>query len=260
MPSLSIFFTCLTVLINTATVQQPYFESSVQSSMQGVAESVRGSDTASHGFVASALRWYDANMNYVAVGVLMTIESSFIPFPSEVVIPPAVYVASDPHSCSGMKVWLIVLIGTLGAMLGAYVNYFLSRWLGRPVIYRLVDSRMGHLLFLNREKLDRAERYFNEHGNISTLIGRLIPVVRQLISIPAGLAKMNLLHFSLYTFIGAGVWNSVLAFIGYLAFRAADLSVIEKYSRQLSIVILSVAAVVVIYFVVKILCRRKRHE
>ena len=226
-----------------------------------LAESVHGDDSTSHGFVASALRWYDANMSYAAVGILMTVESSFIPFPSEVVIPPAVYVASNPKSRGGMKVWLIVLIGTLGALLGAYINYFLSRWLGRPIIYKLVDSRLGHLLLLNREKLERAENYFNSHGNISTLIGRLIPVVRQLVSIPAGLAKMNILSFTLYTFVGAAIWNTILALIGYLAYRAADPSVIEKYSQQLSIAILAIVALVCVYFVVKIILKRKfRHE
>lgn len=226
-----------------------------------LAESIHGDDSSSHGFVASALRWYDANMNYAAVGILMTVESSFIPFPSEVVVPPAVYVASNPQSRGGMKVWLIVLVATLGALLGAYINYFLSRWLGRPIIYKLVDSRLGHLLLLNREKLDRAETYFNSHGNVSTLVGRLIPVVRQLISIPAGLAKMNILHFTLFTLLGAGLWNSILALIGYLAYRAADPSVIEKYSHQLSIAILAVVAVLCVYFVVKIIHKRKsRHE
>ena len=232
--------------------------SAVSSSL---AESVHGDDSSSHGFVASALRWYDANMNYAAVGILMTVESSFIPFPSEVVIPPAVYVASNPESRGGMKVWLIVLIGTLGAMLGAYINYFLSRWLGRPIIYKLIDSRLGHLLLLNREKLERAENYFNDHGNISTLVGRLIPVVRQLISIPAGLARMNILSFSIFTFVGAVIWNSILALIGYLAYRAADTSVIEKYSHQLSIAILAIVALVCVYFVVKIILKRMfRHE
>lgn len=226
-----------------------------------LAESVHGDDSSSHGFVASALRWYDAHMNYAAVGILMTVESSFIPFPSEVVIPPAVYVACNPQSRGGMKVWLIVLIGTLGAMLGAYINYFLSRWLGRPIIYKLVDSRLGHLMLLNREKLERAENYFNSHGNVSTLIGRLIPVVRQLVSIPAGLAKMNILSFSIFTFVGAAIWNSILALIGYLAYRAADPSVIEKYSHQLSIAILAIVALACIYFVVKIIRKRKScHE
>ena len=222
-----------------------------------VAEQVRGTDSASSGFVADALRWYDANMNYMAVGTLMTIESSFVPFPSEVVIPPAVYVASNPESKGGMKVWIIVLVGTIGALLGAFINYFLSRWLGRPIIYRFADSKVGHMLMLNSSKVVHAEEYFNRHGNISTLIGRLIPVVRQLISIPAGLAKMNILHFSLFTFIGAAIWNSILALIGYLAYQAADPSVIEKYSRQLSVAIVALFALVCLYFVVKTLLHRR---
>ncbi|MBO4588326.1 MAG: DedA family protein [Bacteroidales bacterium] len=197
-------------------------------------------------------------MSYAAVGILMTVESSFIPFPSEVVIPPAVYVASNPQSRGGMKVWLIVVIGTLGALLGAYINYFLSRWLGRPIIYKLVDSRLGHLMLLNREKLERAENYFNSHGNISTLIGRLIPVVRQLVSIPAGLAKMNILSFSIFTFIGAAIWNSILALIGHLAYRAADPTVIEKYSHQLSIAILVLFALAILWFTIKLLRKRKK--
>ena len=226
----------------------------------GVAEAVRG-DSASSGFVATALHWYDAHMNYWAVGGLMAVESSFIPFPSEVVIPPAVYVAANPEGKSGMKIWLVVLFGTLGALLGALVNYFLSRWLGRPIIYAFVDSRWGHMLSLSGEKMERAEKYFNDHGVVSTLVGRLIPVVRQLISIPAGLAKMNILHFTLFTLLGAGLWNSILALIGYLAYRAADPSVIEKYSHQLSIAILAVVAVLCVYFVVKIIHKRKsRHE
>ena len=114
-----------------------------------VAEQVRGTDSSSTGFVADLLEWYDANMNYTAVGALMTLESSFVPFPSEVVIPPAVYVACNPETKGGMKIWLIVLIGTLGAMLGAYINYFLSRWLGRPIIYAFARSRVGHLLQLS---------------------------------------------------------------------------------------------------------------
>ena len=261
----SIILFCLALFSNVAVGQQVAVGQDPLSANQpvehGIAGSVRGDDSASHGFVAKALRWYDSNMNYTAVGVLMTVESSFIPFPSEVVIPPAVYVASDPESRGGMKVWLIVLIGTLGALLGAYINYFLSRWLGRPIIYKIVDSRVGHLLLLNREKLDRAERFFNNHGSISTLVGRLVPVVRQFISIPAGLAKMNLLHFSIFTFIGAGVWNCILALIGYMAYRAADPSVIEKYSRQLSIATLALLAIAVIYIVIKnIIRRRKRHE
>lgn len=226
-------------------------------SAQNIAEQVRGTDSSTIGFVAKALQWYDENMNYTAVGVLMTVESSFVPFPSEVIIPPAVYTAANPQSAGGMKIWLIVLVGTLGAMLGAYINYFLSRWLGRPIIYSFVDSKVGHALMLSGEKMERAEQYFNDHGNLSTLIGRLVPVVRQLISIPAGLSKMNVAAFSLYTFLGALVWNVILAVLGYVAYQAADPQVITRYSKQLSIIILALLCVVCVFFVVRYFIKKR---
>lgn len=225
---------------------------------QTVAEQVRGTDSSSTGFVADLLTWYDANMNYTAVGLLMTLESSFVPFPSEVVIPPAVYVACNPETKGGMKIWLIVLVGTLGAMLGAYINYFLARWLGRPIIYAFADSKAGHLLRLSKEKIVRAEDYFNHHGNVSTLVGRLIPVIRQLISIPAGLAKMNIAAFSLFTFIGAGVWNCILAFLGYLAHRVADPTVIQRYSHELSIGIIILLCGAAAFVIVRALVRKRK--
>lgn len=223
-----------------------------------IAEQVRGTDAGSTGFVADVLTWYDANMNYTAVGGLMVLESSFVPFPSEVVIPPAVYVASNPETKGGMKVWLIVIIGTLGAMLGAYLNYFLSRWLGRPIIYAFADSKVGHMLQLSREKVERAETYFNDHGNISTLVGRLIPVIRQLISIPAGLSKMNIAAFSFFTFIGAAVWNCILALLGYLAYQVADPTVIEQYSHMLSVVIIVLFCAVVAFIVLRAILKKRR--
>lgn len=223
----------------------------------GVAEAVRG-DTASSGFVSTALHWYDAHMNYWAVGGLMAVESSFVPFPSEVVIPPAVYVAANPEGKSGMKIWLVVLFGTLGALLGALINYFLSRWLGRPIIYAFVDSKWGHMLQLSGEKMEHAEKYFNEHGVVSTLVGRLIPVIRQLISIPAGLSKMNIWAFMLYTTLGALVWNCVLALLGWLAYQAADPSVIERYSSLLSYVIIGVFVVAVGYFAVRYFIKKRK--
>lgn len=221
----------------------------------GVAEAV---DTTKSGWVADVLHWYDAHMNYLAVGGLMTLESSFIPFPSEVVIPPAVYVASNPESQGGMKIWLVVLFGTLGALLGALINYFLSMWLGRPIIYAFAESRLGHLLQLSKEKIQRAEVYFNEHGNVSTLVGRFIPVIRQLISIPAGLSKMNLGAFCFFTTIGALAWNCILALLGYLAYKAADPSVIEKYSRQLSVIIIVLFVAVVAVLVIRHVVRRRK--
>lgn len=199
--------------------------------------------------------WYTANMNYASITALMTIESSFIPFPSEVVIPPAVYVAATPTSplcVTGnylVDVALIVLFGTIGAMIGAIINYLLSVWLGRIVIYKFADSKLGHLCMLNSEKVKKAEDYFNEHGKVSTFVGRLIPGIRQLISIPAGLAKMHFGQFMLYTFLGASIWNIVLAVLGYVAHGQADL--INKYSHELSVAILVLLAIVIGYFVVR---------
>lgn len=199
--------------------------------------------------------WYSAHMNYASITALMAIESSFIPFPSEVVIPPAVYVAASPESAlcvTGnylLDVLLIVLFGTLGAMLGAIINYGLSVWLGRIIIYKFADSRLGHLCLLSSEKVQKAEAYFNEHGKVSTFVGRLIPGIRQLISIPAGLAKMHFGQFLLYTFLGAFIWNSILALLGYVAHGQADL--INQYSHELSVAILVLLGVVVVYFVAK---------
>ena len=220
-----------------------------------IAEAV---DTNRSGWVASVLHWYDAHMNYLAVGGLMTLESSFIPFPSEVVIPPAVYVAANPASKGGMKIWLVVLFGTLGALLGALINYFLSMWLGRPIVYAFAESKLGHLLQLSKEKVQRAEVYFNDHGVVSTLVGRFIPVIRQLISIPAGLSRMNLGAFCLFTTLGALAWNCILALLGYLAYKAADPSVIERYSHQLSIIIVVLFAAVVAFFVIRAVVNKHR--
>lgn len=245
-----LFFSLLmaaTLALPTHATEQP---------SAGIAEAVRG-DSASTGFMAELLHWYDAHMNYWAVAGLMTVESSFIPFPSEVVIPPAVYVACNPESKGGMNVWLVVLFGTLGALLGALINYFLSLWLGRPIIYAFARSKIGGLLQLSEEKLQRAEAYFNDHGNISTLVGRFIPVIRQLISIPAGLARMNLAAFCFFTSLGALAWNLVLALFGWLAYKAADPTVIEKYSRQLSLAIIALFVVAVAFFAWKYWRRKK---
>ena len=199
--------------------------------------------------------WYANNMNYLSITLLMTVESSFIPFPSEIVIPPAAYVAgkedSTLHATESypINVLLIVLFGTIGAMLGAIINYLLAMWLGRPIIYAFADSKVGHLCLLSSEKVKKAEDYFNEHGKVSTFVGRLIPGIRQLISIPAGLSKMHFGWFLFYTFLGAGIWNCVLALLGYIAHGQADL--IDKYSHELSVAILVLLAIVIVYFVVR---------
>ena len=162
------------------------------------------------------LEWVLDNLNYWVVTLFMAIESSFIPFPSEVVVPPAAWKAMTDES---MNVFLVIVFATVGADIGALVNYYLSKVLGRPIIYRFADSRFGHLCLINRAKVEQAEQYFREHGAASTFFGRLVPAVRQLISIPAGLSGMKLGTFLLYTSLGAGVWNTILALIGYAIYQ-----------------------------------------
>ena len=205
-------------------------------------------------------QWYADNMNYGAVAALMAVESSFIPFPSEVVIPPAAFVVHNEDCALNvtpyywLNVLLIILAGTLGALLGALINYFLSVWLGRPIVYAFADSKLGHLFLLSSEKIQKAEEYFNEHGKVSTFVGRFIPAIRQLISIPAGLARMPLLPFMGYTFLGAFLWNTVLALLGVLAHGQADL--IHRYSHLLSIALLALLGAVVLYYLIRFLIKR----
>ena len=205
--------------------------------------------------IDNLIAWYSAHMNYASITALMAVESSFIPFPSEVVIPPAAFVAGQPDSVlcvTGtypIDVLLIVLFGTLGAMIGAVINYGLSVWLGRLIIYKFADSKLGHLLLLSGEKLEKAEAYFREKGNVSTFVGRFIPGIRQLISIPAGLSRMHFGAFLWWTFLGAFVWNCILAALGY--FAAGRMDLIKEYSHELSVAILILVGLAVIYFVVK---------
>ena len=213
--------------------------------------------------VDDIITWYSAHMNYASITALMAVESSFVPFPSEVVIPPAAFVAGQPDSvlyATGnypIDVLIIVLFGTLGAMIGAIINYGLSVWLGRLIIYKFADSRLGHLFLLSGEKLERAEAYFREHGNVSTFVGRFIPGIRQLISIPAGLARMHFGAFLWWTFLGAFIWNCVLAALGYIA--AGQMDLIKQYSHELSIVLIALFGVLIAYLAIKQLIKlRKR--
>ena len=188
---------------------------------------------------AQFFQWFIENANYLFVFVFMMVESSFVPFPSEVVVPPAAYLAcSNMGVGQDMNVFLVVLVATLGAMCGALINYYLALWVGRPVIYRFADSRIGHACLIDRAKVEKAERYFDKHGAVSTFIGRLIPAVRQLISIPAGLSRMNLGVFCLFTFLGALLWNVILAILGWqLSVHGApqDLfDAVERYNRYLT--------------------------
>lgn len=173
--------------------------------------------------------WFCQHATYLFVFVFMIIESSFIPFPSELVVPPAAYIAVTRGDTN---VVLVVLVATAGALVGALFNYYLSLWLGRPIVYRFADSRFGRACMVTPEKVKKAEDYFDRHGAFSTFIGRLIPVIRQFISIPAGLARMNIVKFILFTTLGAGLWNVILGSLGYWLGRTVPYDVLESKISQ----------------------------
>ena len=205
---------------------------------------------------ADLFLWILDNLNYWVVALFMAIESSFIPFPSEVVVPPAAWKAMDPNS--GMSFILVIVFATIGADLGALINYYLAKWVGRPIIYRFADSRIGHMCLIDRQKVEVAEEYFRKHGAASTIFGRLVPAVRQLISIPAGLAGMHVGKFLLNTTIGAGVWNTVLAAIGWGIYEYTDYKTTHdvyqqavQYSHEIGYVILALAVVIVAFIAYK---------
>ncbi|MGL4908505.1 MAG: DedA family protein [Bacteroidales bacterium] len=183
---------------------------------------------------------------YLWVMGLMIIESSFVPFPSEIIIPPAVIIAITAGTVS---VPIIVLVGTLGALIGAYVNYYMGWYLGRPVIHKLANTRLAHAFLIDQHKVEKAETYFLKNGKVSTLIGRLIPGIRQLISIPAGISKMPVAAFSLYTFIGAFVWNIILAIIGYIC--ACNLEHFSSIFHELKIAFLTLGGLFICYLIYK---------
>ena len=198
---------------------------------------------------AELFRWVLENLNYWVVTLFMAIESSFIPFPSEVVVPPAAWKAMADDS---LNIFLVIVFATVGADLGALVNYGLSRWLGRPIVYKFANSRLGHMCLIDEEKVKHAEEYFRRHGAASTFFGRLVPAVRQLISIPAGLSGMKIAPFLLYPTLGAGLWNTVLALMGYGIYRYTDLKTTEDvyllastYSHEIGYAILIIVAAVI---------------
>ncbi|MBQ9559372.1 MAG: DedA family protein [Bacteroidaceae bacterium] len=199
------------------------------------------------------IAWCLEHLNYWVITLLMAIESSFIPFPSEVVVPPAAYLAA--HGDNGLNVFLVVVCATVGALIGALVNYALALYLGRPIVYKFANSRLGHICLIDQEKVEMAEQYFDRHGAIGTFVGRLVPAVRQLISIPAGLSRMSMGRFLLYTTMGAGLWNSILAAIGYylasvVPYEELDATV-AQYSVYLKVAMLLLGAFVVVYLIYK---------
>jgi membrane protein DedA with SNARE-associated domain len=189
------------------------------------------------------------NLNYFTIALLMLIESTFLPLPSEVVIPFASYKAAQ----GDLNIFGVVMSGTIGALTGSLINYTLAYYLGRPLVYKFAESKIGRLFLLSKEKVEHAENYFIRNGNTSTFIGRLVPGVRHLISIPAGLAKMNLRSFMFYTFVGAGIWNIILAVIGYYIYDLRD-----KIFPYLDDILYALGAGFVIYLVVKGIIRKRK--
>ena len=204
----------------------------------------------------SFIQWALEHLNYGTVALLMTIESSFIPFPSEIVVPPAAYMAA----AGDLNVYLVILAATVGALTGALINYGLAVWIGRPIVYKFVNSRLGKAFLLDEPKMEKAEQYFVKYGNASTLIGRLVPGIRQLISIPAGLSKMPLGRFILYTSIGATAWNAILAVLGYSLHSVVPkdllMETVHKYAVQISWTIVGLVVLAVGYIVWRALWKR----
>jgi len=193
-------------------------------------------------FFQTLLDWYFAHLNYFTITLLMAIESTIVPLPSEVVIPFAAWKAASGE----LNIFLVVLFGTMGAVIGSLFNYILARYLGRALLYKFADSKLGHLFLLNGEAVQKTENYFIKNGKSSTFIGRLIPGVRHLISIPAGLAKMHIKDFILYTTLGALIWNIILAVIGFYFYDLKD-----KYFHELTMMLYILGSLFVLYLVYK---------
>jgi membrane protein DedA with SNARE-associated domain len=193
------------------------------------------------------------SLGYSGLGILMAIESSFIPMPSEIIIPPAAYLAS----LGKMNIWLIIVFGVLGSLVGAIFNYLVGYYLGRPVVYKLASSSFSKFLFISPEKIMRAEIYFLKNSNSATFVGRLIPVIRQLVSLPAGFCKMRFLPFIFYTTLGSLIWVSILAGLGY--FIGYNQELLKMYYQEI-IMVLGILGFIWIIFKIYKIIRRKNSE
>lgn len=207
-------------------------------------------------FITSML----GHLNYGTIFVLMLLESTVIPVPSELVVAPAAY-----HAAGGnLDMWLVILFSTLGADVGATINYLAGWYLGRPIIYKFANSKWGHLCLLNQEKVEKSERYFEKHGMVATITGRLLPGIRHLISIPAGLSRMNYWKFLLYTTIGAGAWHSILALLGHYMYAfVPEEQLNEKileYGEYIKFGLIIIVIIVCLYFLLKWYIKKKKAD
>lgn len=207
--------------------------------------------------IESVANWIFENLNYWTVTLGMILESSIIPFPSELVVAPAAFKAASGE----LNIFLIVLFATIGADIGAIINYVASYFLGRPIVYAFANSKFGHMCLINEEKVKKSEEYFNKHGVLATFTGRLIPVIRQLVSVPAGLSKMNFFVFLAYTTLGAFVWNCVLAGLGYYLHSVVSWEELQgalhKYDTEMKIGIFALLAVIILFVVIKKKLKKK---
>lgn len=189
-------------------------------------------------FVQTMLGFTDA-LGHLGVFLLMAVESSFIPFPSEIVVPPAAFLAAQGK----MSIYLVVLAGIGGSLVGAVINYYLAMWLGRPLVYALVEKKWARWFLLSPAKVEKAEKHFLEYGALSTFLGRLLPAIRQLISLPAGFTRMPLGKFLFYTGLGSGFWVIILAVLGY--FFGANEEVLKQYYGEIAFGFIVVVGVIV---------------
>lgn len=187
--------------------------------------------------IANIIVSYVGDMGYLGIFLLMFLESTFFPFPSEIIMIPAGYLAYK----GDMNLYMVVLMGILGSVAGALLNYYLAKSFGRSFILRY-----GKYFFIKARTLDKLETFFAKHGEVSTFAGRLIPGIRQLISLPAGLARMNIAKFSFYTALGAGIWVIVLVALGYVLGSNEEL--ISQYLKSATLIaLLSVALIAIVY-------------
>lgn len=200
---------------------------------------------------SNLIQWCLEHLCYWVILILMILENSLVPLPSELIVTPAAYKAANGE----MNIFLVILFTTLGALIGALINYHLAFFVGRPIVYKFADSRFGHLLGINRQKIEYVEAFFLKHGKISTFFGRLIPAVRQFISIPAGLARMRLPAFILFTTLGSAIWNSILVLLGYYLAQILPedrlLEELERYSREISYVFVALVTLALITWYLK---------
>jgi len=201
---------------------------------------------------SSIVSWYLEHINYGTVVLLMSIESSFIPFPSEIIVPPAAYKAAQ----GTLNVFGVFFSAMAGSLIGAIFNYYFAYFLGRKMLYRLADSRIAHFFLITKKVLEKAENYFIKYGRSSTFIGRLIPAIRQLISLPAGFAKMNFKQFLLFTALGSGIWNIILVLLGFFLYTKKDL--LEEYYTDISIFFLVCGVIFFGYMLYKGLRKEKK--